>query len=189
MGNNKLVIISAPSGAGKSTIISHLLKCGLGLEFSVSATTRQPRGTEQNGVEYYFFNVEEFEHHISQNDFVEYEQVYEGRYYGTLKSEMQRIWDKQNTVLFDVDVVGGVNLKKMFGSNALSVFIKPPSIEELRRRLIGRSTDSMEEIEKRVSKAENEVAFAEQFDITIVNDSLIKAQKEAETVIREFLSN
>jgi guanylate kinase len=186
---NKMIIFSAPSGAGKSTIISHLVKSGFGLEFSISATTRAPRGTEKNGVEYYFHTVEEFENHIANNDFVEYEQVYEGRYYGTLKSELDRIWGKGNVVLFDVDVVGGVNLKKKFGEQALSVFVKPPSVEELRKRLIGRSTDSSEEIAKRIAKAEQELSYASQFDKIIVNDDLSVAITDAVNVLSDFLKS
>jgi len=185
---SKMVIFSAPSGAGKSTIISHLLKCNFGLEFSISATTRQARGTEKDGVEYYFHSISQFENHIANNDFVEYEQVYEGRYYGTLKSELDRIWKKGNVVLFDVDVVGGVNLKKKFGDQALSLFIQPPSVDELRKRLQGRSTDSSEEIEKRIAKAEFELTFAPHFDQIIVNDNLSDALKKAELLLSAFLT-
>ena len=185
---SKMIIVSAPSGAGKSTIISHLLNAGFGLEFSISATTRAPRGTEKHGEEYYFLTVDSFQQHILADDFVEYEQVYEGRYYGTLKSELTRIWKKGNVVLFDVDVVGGVNLKKKFGAEALSIFIQPPSIDELRKRLVGRSTDSVEEIEKRIAKAEEELKYAPQFDHIIVNDDLNEAINKATVLLNQFLS-
>jgi len=184
---NKMIIFSAPSGAGKSTIIDHLLHCGFKLEFSISATTRAPRGIEKDGVEYYFLSVEEFEKRIANHEFVEYEEVYEGRYYGTLHSELERIWLKGNVVLFDVDVVGAINLKKKFNRQALTLFIQPPSVEELRRRLISRSTDSADEIEKRVAKAEHELTYASQFDKIIVNDNLSEACSKAKAVINEFL--
>lgn len=184
-----MIIFSAPSGAGKSTIISHLLKSGFGLEFSISATTRAARGTEKHGVEYYFLSVDEFEKHIANDGFVEFEQVYEGRYYGTLKSELTRIWKKGNVVLFDVDVVGGINLKKKFGDQVLSIFVQPPSVEELRKRLIGRSTDSAEEIEKRIAKAELELSYSSQFDKTIINDNLSDALVQANTILTEFIAS
>ena len=183
-----MIIFSAPSGAGKSTIISHLLKSGFGLEFSISATTRAARGTEKHGVEYYFLSVDQFEKQIANDGFVEFEQVYEGRYYGTLKSEFTRIWEKGNVVLFDVDVVGGINLKKKFGDQALSIFVQPPSVEELRKRLIGRSTDSTEEIEKRIAKAELELSYASQFDKIIINDNLSEAFIQAHTILTEFIA-
>jgi len=183
-----MIIFSAPSGAGKSTIISHLLKCGFGLEFSISATTRPHRGAEQNGVEYYFLSVDDFERRIANSEFIEFEQVYEGRYYGTLKSELTRIWEKGKVVLFDVDVVGGVNLKKKYTNQAMSIFIKPPSVECLRKRLIERSTDSVAEIEKRVAKAEQELNYASQFDEIIVNDNLSDALQQAEALLTRFLS-
>jgi len=184
---NKLVIISAPSGAGKSTIISYLLQQDFGLEFSISATTRQPRGMETNGVEYYFLSIDDFTKKIEQNAFVEFEQVYEGRYYGTLQTELNRIWAKGNTVLFDVDVQGGINLKKQFKEQAISIFIQPPSIEVLRQRLVNRSTDSKDEIEKRVAKAALEMTFASQFDYVIVNDNLDDAKKQAVALLEDFL--
>jgi len=184
-----MIIFSAPSGAGKSTIISHLLKNGFGLEFSISATTRAARGTEKHGVEYYFLSVDDFEKQIANDGFVEFEQVYEGRYYGTLKSELTRIWEKGNVVLFDVDVVGGINLKKKFGDQALSIFVQPPSVEELRKRLIGRSTDSSEEIEKRIAKAELELSYASQFDKIIINDNLSEAFIQANAILTEFIAS
>jgi len=183
----KVIIFSAPSGAGKSTIVNHLLTRDLGLEFSISATSRPPRGNETDGIEYYFLSKEEFEEKIKNKAFVEYEEVYTGLYYGTLRSELKRISEKGHTIVFDVDVLGGINLKKQFGDDALAVFISPPSIKTLKERLIKRSTDSVEMIMKRVGKAEYEMSFASQFDKTIVNDDLEKAKSEAEKLVREFL--
>ena len=183
----KVIIFSAPSGSGKSTIVNHLLTLGLGLEFSVSATSRSPRGEERDGVEYYFLTADDFRSRIAEGGFVEYEEVYSGCFYGTLRSEVDRIWGKGNTIVFDVDVVGGLNLKKIFGDDALTVFIQPPSIEELRRRLVGRGTDSMEKIEQRVSKASVELGYAPQFDVVVVNDDLQTALADAERVVRRFL--
>lgn len=184
----KVIIFSAPSGAGKSTIVNHLLGKNLGLEFSVSATSRAPRGKEVNGKEYYFFTVEEFNERIRRNEFLEFEEVYPGCYYGTLRSEVERIWAEGHTVLFDVDVVGGVNIKKKFGDDALAVFVQPPSVEVLQKRLVGRGTDSAEKIEERVAKAEYEMTFASQFDTIIVNDCLEDALAEAEQKVRSFLN-
>lgn len=184
----KVIIFSAPSGAGKSTIVNHLLGKNLGLEFSVSATSRAPRGKEVNGKEYYFFTVEEFNERIRRNEFLEFEEVYPGCYYGTLRSEVERIWAEGHTVLFDVDVVGGVNIKKKFGDDALAVFVQPPSVEVLQKRLAGRGTDSAEKIEERVAKAEYEMTFASQFDTIIVNDCLEDALAEAEQKVRSFLN-
>lgn len=184
----KVIIFSAPSGAGKSTIVNYLLNKNLGLEFSVSATCRMPRGKEQHGKEYYFLSQEEFKEQIRNNEFLEWEEVYPGCFYGTLLREMERIWKKGHTVLFDVDVVGGVNIKKKFGDQALSIFIQAPSVEELRKRLIGRATDTPEKIEERVNKATYEMSFADKFDTVIINDHLEKAQTEAEKKVREFLN-
>ncbi|MFT4169006.1 MAG: guanylate kinase [Dysgonomonas sp.] len=184
----KLVIFSAPSGAGKSTIVNYLLDQHLDLKFSISATSRSPRGTERNGVEYYFLAPDEFRQKVDNGEFLEYEEVYRDRYYGTLKSEVQRILDNGNNVIFDVDVVGGCNIKDYYGKQALAVFIKPPSIEELRQRLIKRGTDSDEVINDRVSKAEYELTFASKFDVVIHNEDLEKAKAEALSVIQEFLS-
>lgn len=184
----KLVIFSAPSGAGKSTIVNYLLDQHLDLKFSISATSRPPRGTERNGVEYYFLAADEFRQKVDNGEFLEYEEVYKDRYYGTLKSEVQRILDNGNNVIFDVDVVGGCNIKDYYGKQALAVFIKPPSIEELRQRLIKRGTDSDEVINDRVSKAEYELTFASKFDVVIHNEDLEKAKAEALSVIQEFLS-
>ncbi len=184
----KVVIFSAPSGSGKSTIVNYLLTKGLGLEFSISATCRAPRGEEQNGREYFFFSPEEFKSKVANNEFLEWEEVYPGCCYGTLKSEVERIWAKGNTVVFDVDVIGGLNIKKIFGEQALSIFIEAPSIEILRKRLVGRGTDSMDKIEQRVAKAEYEMTFAPQFDTIVVNDKIEDAYAEAERVIRDFIS-
>lgn len=186
--NNKVVIFSAPSGAGKSTIVNHLLNLFPELEFSISATSRAPRGQEKHGVEYYFYTSDEFRSLIADDRFVEYEEVYAGSFYGTLKSEVDRIWAKGNTIIFDIDVQGGVNLKKFFGEKALSVFIQAPSVEILRERLVGRGTDTPEAIEKRVAKAASEMKFAEgKFDYVLINDDLQTAKDEAEKVIGDFL--
>lgn len=157
------------------------------MEFSVSATSRAPRGTEKDGVEYRFFTTEEFRRLIEKDSFVEYEEVYAGRYYGTLKEEVERIWSKNHVIIFDVDVKGGVNLKKYFGEKALSIFIQAPSVETLRERLLKRGTDSLEEIEKRVAKAEEEMTFADKFDRIIINDQLEAAFAEAEEAVNSFL--
>lgn len=185
--SNKVIIFSAPSGSGKSTIVSHILKLHPEMEFSVSATSRAPRGQERNGIEYHFFTADEFRKMIAEDKFVEYEEVYAGSFYGTLKSEVQRIWDKGHVIIFDVDVKGGVNLKKYFGDKALSIFIQAPSVEELRKRLIARGTDSAEAIAKRVAKASEEMAYADKFDYILVNDNLQKAYAEAEKVVDDFL--
>ena len=183
----KLVIFSAPSGSGKSTIIQSLLNRDLNLSFSISATSRAPRGTEKNGVEYYFISPEEFRQCIANGEFLEYEEVYAGKFYGTLKSEVERILDSGRNVIFDVDVVGGLNIKKYYGDQALALFIQPPSIEELEKRLKHRATDAPEVIASRVAKAEYELSFAPRFDHIIVNDILEKAQEEAYQTIRQFL--
>ena len=185
--NGKVLIFSAPSGSGKSTIVNHLLPLHPEMEFSVSATSRPPRGEEKDGVEYYFLDVDDFRARIKADEFVEYEQVYEGRFYGTLKSEVQRIWAKGHVIVFDVDVKGGVSLKKYFGDSALSVFIQAPSVEELRRRLIARATDSMEAIEERVAKAAEEMTYAPKFDRILINDNLQDAFARAEEIVDEFL--
>ncbi|EJX06252.1 guanylate kinase [gut metagenome] len=184
----KLIIFSAPSGSGKSTIINYLLTQGLNLAFSISATSRPPRGTEQHGVEYFFLTPEEFRSRIENNEFLEYEEVYKDRYYGTLKTQVEKQLKAGQNVVFDVDVVGGCNIKKFYGDRALSVFIQPPSVEELRRRLEGRGTDTPEVIESRIAKAEFELSFAPQFDRIIVNDNLETAKAETLAVIREFLN-
>lgn len=183
----KLIIFSAPSGSGKSTIINYLLKQGLNLAFSISATSRPPRGTERDGVEYFFLTPEEFRERIARGEFLEYEEVYPGRFYGTLKSQVEKqLADGQN-VIFDVDVVGGCNIKRFYGDRALSVFIQPPSVEELRRRLVGRGTDAPEVIADRVAKAEYELGFAPKFDVVVVNDDLSKAEQQTLDILRNFL--
>lgn len=183
----KLIIFSAPSGSGKSTIINYLLMQNLNLAFSISATSRPPRGTEQHGVEYFFLTPEEFRSRIENNEFLEYEEVYKDRYYGTLKEQVEKQLEAGQNVVFDVDVVGGCNIKKFYGERALSVFIQPPSVEELRCRLEGRGTDTPEVIESRIAKAEYELSFAPQFDCIIVNDNLETAKAETLKVIKEFL--
>ena len=185
--NKKVIIFSAPSGAGKSTVVGHLLKTFPFLEFSISATSRPPRGSEKDGVEYYFFSVQQFRDLISKDAFVEYEEVYPGSFYGTLRSEVERIWAKGHVILFDIDVKGGVNLKRIFGDNALSVFVRPPSVEELRRRLIGRGTDSPEAIDRRVAKAEEELWYESMFDRILENDRLEDTLAEAENIVRTFV--
>ena len=183
----KLIIISAPSGSGKTTIVKEILASGLNIEFSVSAASRQPRMNEVNGRDYYFLSVDEFKEKIEKDEFLEWEEVYPGSFYGTLKSELQRIWDKGNHVIFDVDVKGGINIKKYSPENALAIFIKAPSIEELEKRLRNRLTDNEETILKRVAKAEYELSFAPKFDKIVVNDNLEKAVKETYETIKAFI--
>ncbi len=186
--SGKLIIFSAPSGAGKSTLVNYLLTRNLNMEFSISATSRLPRGEEQHGKEYYFLTPDEFRTKVKNNEFLEYEEVYENCFYGTLRSEVDRIISQGKNVVFDIDVVGGLNVKKQYGDQALAVFIAPPSVEELEQRLRGRGTDSPEKIEERINKAEYELSFAPKFDVVIVNDDLEKAKSEAETVLRKFLA-
>lgn len=183
----KLIIFSAPSGSGKSTLINHLLTQDLKLAFSISATSRAPRGAEQQGVEYFFLTPEEFRQRIENHEFLEYEEVYKDRYYGTLKAQVEKQLEAGQNVVFDVDVVGGCNIKKYYGDRALSVFIQPPSVEELRLRLTGRGTDNPEVIESRIAKAEYELGFAPKFDCVIINDDLEVAKDEALRVIKAFL--
>ena len=183
----KLIIFSAPSGSGKSTIINYLLTQNLNLAFSISATSRPPRGTEQNGVEYFFLTPEEFKQRIANNEFLEYEEVYTDRFYGTLKAQVEKQLEAGQNVIFDVDVVGGCNIKKFYGERALSVFIQPPSVEELRKRLNGRGTDAPEVIESRIAKAEFELSYADKFDVVIINDDLHTAKADALKVISDFL--
>lgn len=183
----KLIILSAPSGAGKTTIVKQLIDSFGQLEFSISATSRPARGAEKDGVDYYFLSNEEFGDAVKNDKFVEWEEVYAGTCYGTLRSEIERIWSKGNVIIFDVDVKGGIKLKEIFAEQALSLFIMPPSIEELRNRLISRGTDSAETIEKRVGKAELEIAHAPRFDKIIVNDDLQVAIIQAKQVIAKFL--
>ena len=186
--SGKLIIFSAPSGAGKSTIVHHILGCGFNLEFSVSATSRAPRGNEVHGVDYYYLTPEEFRSKIRKNEFLEYEEVYPDSFYGTLRSEVERITGQGKNVVFDIDVLGGINIKKQYDEQALALFVAPPSIEVLHQRLISRGTDTPEMIAKRIGKAEFELSFAPQFDKVVVNDDLEEAKKEAERLIREFLS-
>ena len=186
--DGKVLIFSAPSGSGKSTIVGHILARHPEMEFSVSATSRPPRGEEKDGVEYLFYSADIFRALVRDDKFVEYEEVYPDRFYGTLKSEVNRIWAKGHVIIFDVDVKGGVSLKKYFGDNALSVFIQAPSVEVLRERLILRATDPMEEIEKRVAKAAEEMTYAPKFDKVLVNDDLETAFKEAEALVDDFLA-
>lgn len=184
----KLLIFSAPSGSGKTTIVKHLLEVCNNLEFSISACSRGMRPGEVHGKDYYFLSADEFRQRIASNQFVEWEEVYPGSYYGTLKSELERIWAKGNHVLFDVDVKGGVNLKRIFGNQALSVFVQPPSIAELEKRLVARCTETPETLAKRIGKAEEEMAYAPQFDTIIVNDNLEQAFAEAIKTVKAFLT-
>lgn len=183
----KLFIFSAPSGSGKTTIVRTLLEKDLDLEFSISATSRPKRENETDGKDYYFLSADDFKEKIDKDEFVEWEEVYENRFYGTLKSELERIWDQGKHVIFDVDVIGGLRIKKKYPNKALSIFIMPPSIEELEKRLILRSTDSIEDIETRINKAKEELNYAEKFDIIIVNDNLDNAIMESEKVVTNFI--
>lgn len=186
----KIIIISAPSGSGKSTIVGRLIEGGdLNMQFSISATNRPPRGEERDGVHYHFLSTEEFREAIRKGAFVEYEEVYPGRFYGTLRSEIDRITSEGHNVILDIDVKGGVNVKKLFGTRALSLFIQPPGLDELRRRLEGRATDSSDAIEQRLAKAEYELTFAPQFDVVIVNDLLGPAVEKAHDTIRKFIDS
>ena len=188
MKKGKLLIFSAPSGSGKTTLVNHLMNEIPDLAFSVSATTIAPRGEEQNGVEYYFMSLEEFKQRVENDEFLEWQEVYPGRCYGTLKAVVEQMQEKGNHVAFDVDVVGGTNIKKFYGDEALSVFIQAPSIEVLRERLVNRQTDSMEEIEKRLAKAQWEMDFAQgKFDITIINDDLETAKANILEAVQNFL--
>lgn len=185
----KIIIFSAPSGSGKSTIINYLMQQGLNLHFSISATSRPPRGSEQNGVEYFFLTPDRFRAHIANDDFLEYEEVYTDRFYGTLKSQVDNQLAQGQNVVCDVDVLGGQNIKKHYGDQALSVFIQPPSIEVLRQRLESRGTDVPEVIDDRIARAEFELSFASKFDVVIVNDDLATAQAEALGIIKKFLKS
>lgn len=189
MNTGKLIIFSAPSGSGKSTLVNYLMEQHpeLQLAFSISCTSRAPRGKEKNGVEYFFLSPEEFKKKIANDEFLEYEEVYEDRFYGTLKSQVEVQSQAGQNVVFDVDVKGGVNIKKHYGSRALSVFIQPPSVEELRNRLVGRATDAPEVIEQRLNKAEYELSFADKFDRIVINDDLEKAKADVYNVIKQFL--
>lgn len=184
----KVIIFSAPSGSGKTTIVQALLKRYAQFEFSISATSRAPRGDERHGREYHFMTHDEFMRSVAAGRFVEWEEVYEGTAYGTLHSEVERIWERGHVILFDVDVMGGINLKRIFGTQACAIFVMPPSVEELRRRLVGRGTDAPELIERRVAKAEFELGKADGFDHVVVNDSLPEAIAETERIIDDFLA-
>lgn len=184
---NKVIIFSAPSGSGKTTLVKYALEQFPELEFSISCTTRQPRGSEIHAVDYHFISPDEFRQKISDDAFVEYEEVYTDKYYGTLKSEVEKIWNNQKVVIFDVDVKGGISLKKYFKEKALSIFIEPPSIEELERRLISRNTDDAETIKTRVAKAGEEMLYAKDFDVIVINENLDQAKKEIKTLIENFI--
>jgi guanylate kinase len=188
MEKGKIIVFSAPSGSGKTTLVKWLLEQGLNLHFSISATSRPPRGTEVNGKDYYFLTPEEFRRKIEENAFLEWEEVYTDKFYGTLKSEVERILSEGKNVLFDVDVKGGINIKNYFGAQALSVFVQPPSIDELRKRLDFRGTDSAETIQERLDKAAYELSFAPQFDRVIVNDVLEDAKKDCYEKVQAFLN-
>ena len=189
MEKGKLLIISAPSGSGKSTIVQYLMEehPEFRLKFSISATSRPPRGMEQNGVEYFFLSPEEFRQKIENGEFLEYEEVYENRFYGTLKNQVEHQLEEGQNVVFDVDVKGGCNIKQFYGNRALSIFIQPPSVDELRRRLEHRATDDAEQIERRLAKAEEEMSYATRFDKILVNDDLATAKQEAVSILKDFL--
>jgi len=189
MYSRKVVIFSAPSGAGKTSLVRHLLDQGLPLEFSVSACSRSPRVNEQDGKDYHFLSLKDFKEKIATDAFLEWEEVYEDMFYGTLKSEVERIWENGKVVIFDVDVVGGINIKKHFGEQALAVFVTPPSIDELKNRLQGRGTETTESLQKRLGKAEAEIAQQDAFDIVIVNDDLDTACQEVIKKVNDFLNN
>lgn len=185
--SGKLIIVSAPSGAGKTTLVKHLLAKDINLQFSISATSRGQRHNELHGKDYYFLSPDEFREQIKKNAFLEWEEVYEGKFYGTLKSEVERITSGGGNVIFDVDVVGGLNIKKFYGEKALAIFIQPPSVAELQKRLSGRGTDDSETIQKRVDKAAFELTFANKFDVIIVNDDLEKASQEMIKTVENFI--
>ena len=187
--NGKLIVFSAPSGSGKTTIVQHLLKeKSLNLDFSISATSRDKRGNEVDGKDYHFISLEDFKDHIDQDDFVEWEEVYANNFYGTLKSEVERIWAEGKHAIFDIDVVGGLRVKRKFPDQTLAVFVKTPSIEEMEKRLRARNTDSEEKIQERVAKAERETKFAPDFDVILVNDDLETAKQEAVSRVKDFIS-
>jgi len=184
---NKIIIITAPSGAGKTSITHHLMQQFPQLAFSVSAATRQARGIEKHGVDYYFISKDDFIHKIQNNEFVEWEMVYEGKYYGTLKSELQRIWDNNQVPILDIDVKGAIHVKQQYPDTSLSIFIEPPSVAELKKRLESRGTETAESLAARVNKASYEISFKDQFDKHIVNDDLQQAREKAVGMVREFL--
>ncbi len=186
MFDGKLIIFSAPSGSGKTTLVHHLLSKNNNLSFSISCATREKRTHEINGKDYYFITADDFENKIQNEEFIEYEEVYKDNYYGTLKSEVDRIWAEGKHVIFDIDVVGGLNIKNQFKDKAIAVFVQPPSVNELKNRLENRSTETPEKIAMRVDKAERELAFAKDFDLILVNDNLEDAKKEAESLVKNF---
>lgn len=186
--DGKLIVVSAPSGSGKTSIVKQIIRAGLNIEFSVSACSRKPRNGEVNGTDYYFMSAEEFRNKINQNEFIEWEEVYPGNYYGTLKSEVERIWQKGNHVIFDVDVIGGLNIKRQYVRQCLALFIKAPGLAELEKRLRGRATDGEETIKKRLAKAAHELSFAHRFDHIIVNENFEDAVNETYDLIKNFLN-
>lgn len=187
MKKSKLIIVSAPSGAGKTTLVKHLLDSMEEIEFSISCATRNPRENENHGKDYYFIKPEEFKNKIDNQEFAEWEEVYSDNFYGTLKSEIHRIWEKGKSVIFDIDVIGGINLKKLYPENSLSIFIMPPSVAELEKRLRGRETESEEKIQMRINKAESELELAKEFDIILVNDDLETSKKEILNLVSDFI--
>lgn len=186
----KLIVFSAPSGSGKTTLVHHLIsQRDLNLDFSISATSREKRGNEKDGKDYYFISLDNFKKQINEDDFIEWEEVYQGNLYGTLKSEIERIWSKGKHVIFDIDVVGGLRIKEKFPEQTLAVFVQPPSIEEMEFRLRNRKTDTEEKIKERVQKAVRELKFSSRFDVVLVNDNLEKAKKEAYNLVLNFINN
>jgi len=189
MNYKKLIVFSAPSGAGKTTLVRHILSEFDKIEFSISATSRKPRGNEKDGIDYYFLSVSEFKEKIKIDDFIEFEEVYDGSFYGTLKSEINRIWKENKIVIFDIDVVGGLNIKEMFPEETLSIFVMPPSIDILKKRLIKRADIANDIIEYRMVKAEKELEYASKFDNIIINNDLEKSKKIASSIVKDFIEN
>ena len=189
MKTGKLIVFSAPSGSGKTTLVQHLLSQSLPLGFSISATSRAPRGKEQNGIDYHFMTPKEFQEKIQQDAFLEYEEVYQGLYYGTLLSELNRLWNQEKHILFDIDVIGGLNIKKKYPNNTLAIFVQPPSIKILEERLKKRATDSEETIQKRIQKAQMEIEYAPKFDTVLINKDLKTAKKEVVQVVLNFIES
>lgn len=189
MKTGKLIVFSAPSGSGKTTLVQHLLSQSLPLGFSISATSRAPRGKEQNGIDYHFMTPKKFQEKIQQDAFLEYEEVYQGLYYGTLLSELNRLWNQEKHILFDIDVIGGLNIKKKYPNNTLAIFVQPPSIKILEERLKKRATDSEETIQKRIQKAQMEIEYAPKFDTVLINKDLKTAKKEVVQVVRNFIES